>query len=108
MAFTGKSLADGTVANTQTAIYTVPASTVAYISGISLYCNTATPQTVAMYVKRSGGTARLIAHYIFSQQHDHVPNVLDDRLVLAAGDAVEAITTTAAVVPYVVTGVEEA
>ena len=61
-----------------------------------------------LYIKRSGGTARKWRRYVFAQQHDHA-EVLENgaRVVLAAGDAIEAVTTTNSVVPFVITGVEE-
>ncbi len=106
--FVGKSLADGTLPNAQAAIYTSPAATVTYVSSVSLYCDTATPQTVVLYIKRSGGTARKWRRYVFNEQHDHA-EVLESgaRIVLAAGDAIEAVSTTASVVPYTITGVTE-
>jgi hypothetical protein len=108
MAFTGKSLADGFVASSQGALYTVPAVTTAYLSSLSLFCDTATPQTVQLYLKQSGGTARKWRRYVFNQQYDHA-EVFENgaRLVLQAGDTVEAVTTTASVVAYFITGVEE-
>lgn len=105
--FTAKSIADGQVANSQGAIYTVPASTRAYVKQITFYNTNAATQTLGVYIKRSGGTARKIRQ--FSMPQNYSLDFLDDgdTLELSTGDAVEAVTTTATAVDYVVMGVEE-
>jgi len=107
--FTGKSLADGLLTTSVDALYTVPAATVAYVGSLSLFCDTATPQTVQLYIKRAGGTARKWRRFVFNQQYDHA-DVFENgaRIVLAAGDEIDGVSTTGAVVAFVVTGVEEA
>jgi len=105
--FTAQSLDNGFVSNSQAAIYTVPASTVLYLNSLSLFCDTATPQTVQLYLKKSGGTARKWQRYVFSEQYDHADAAEGSRITLSAGDTIEAVTTTASVVAYFITGVLE-
>lgn len=102
--FTGKSLADGQVASTKGTIYTVPGSTVGYVRSITLFSNHASSQTVNLYVKRSGSTSRQLRRFTLTQYES---GYFDLPLVLAAGDVIEADTTNATSVDYLITGVEE-
>ena len=105
--FLGKSIADGQVANSQTAIYTVPASTVAFLKQATFFNTNAAAQTLLIWLKRSGGTSR--KHRTFTLAENESVDLLDSgaTLELSTGDAIEASTTTAAAVDYVVMGVEE-
>lgn len=105
--FVAKSIADGQVANAQGAIYTVPAVTIAYVKQVTLYNTNAAAQTITIWLTRSGGTARKIRRFIIAQ-HESI-DLLDDgdTLELSTGDKIEAQTTTATAVDYVVMGVEE-
>src|SRR5580765_187677 len=100
MAFTAALLGKGTVSNSQAALYT-STGVKTYVRHIGLFNTSATPQTVVIYIK-SGGTSYELARYVFSQQYDHEPNVLDEPVLLSSGDSIEAVTTTAAVVKYTV------
>lgn len=105
--FTAKSFADGTLPNAQGAILTVPASTWYYIKQISLFNSNAAEQTILLYLKQAGGTARLWRRYVLAQNES--AEVLEDGVVvtLEANDTIEAVTTTASAVPYFITGVQE-
>lgn len=107
MAFTGKVLGEGQLPNTKTAIYTVPASTVAYIKRFSLFNDNAADQTVIIYVK-PGATSRKWRRYVLAQNESAEVLEAGDSLILEAGDQIEAETTTASAVDYVISGVEEA
>ena len=106
--YTGKSLADGQVAIAQTAIYTVPAATIAFVKQIRFFNTNAVTQLVEIWIKRSGGTARKQAQFQLDQ--NEAADYLEEggTLELSAGDAILAKTGTAAAVDYMVLGVEEA
>ena len=105
--FTGKSIADGQVGIAQAPIYTVPGGVVAFLKQIHFYNLNVAVQTLDVWIKRSGGTARKQHRIVLAQNES--ANYLEegDTLELSAGDTVEAVTTTAAAVDYTVLGVEE-
>ena len=105
--FIGDTIADGQVAAAEAPIYTVPASTVAYVKQVAFYNTNALSQTLDLWIKKSGGTARKLRRFVMDQ-HESL-DLLDsgETLELSAGDAVEAATTTAGAVDFVVMGVEE-
>ena len=101
--FTPKVLADGQLASTKSTLYTVPASTSAYIKEITFYNTNASSQTIALYVK-PGATSRQIARYVLAQNEWAI---FDFSTVLETGDLIEASSTNATAVDYVITGLEE-
>lgn len=105
--FLGKTIADGQVANSQTAIYTVPASTVAYVKQVAFFNTNAATQTLIVWIKRSGQTARKIRQFTVAENES--VDLLDDgdTFQLSTGDAIQASTTTTTAVDYTVMGVEE-
>lgn len=105
--FTGKSIADGQVSNAKAAIYTVGAATVGFVKQVTFYNTNAAVQTLEVWIKRSGGTSRQRRRFTLAQ--DESVDLLDDgeSIELSTGDAIEARTTTAAAVDYMVLGVEE-
>ena len=107
MAFTAKVLGEGQLANTKGTVYTVPASTVAYIKCFTVFNTNAATQTVNIYLK-PGSTSRQVIRLSLAQYES--ANLLDllGSFSLEAGDLIEADTTTASAVDYVITGVEEA
>jgi len=107
MAFTGKVLADGQVASSKGTLYTVPGSTVTYVKWLSLHNTNSTAETVIVYAK-PGSTSRIIARVVL-QANEHA-RILDGNevLILEDGDLIEAETTTASKVDFVISGVEEA
>lgn len=105
--FTGKSIADGQVGIAQAAIYTVPGGVIGFVKQVYCFNTNAAVQTLDFWIKRSGGTSRKF-HTVTLEQNESV-ELLDqgETIELSAGDAIEAQTTTASAVDYVVTGVEE-
>jgi len=101
--FTAKALADGQVANTLTAIYTVPGSTTAYVRTMKFFNTNAATQTVEVDLN-SAGTDRQLYRFQLAQNESAV---IDDRITLEAGDIIKATTTTATAVNFSVHGVEE-
>jgi len=100
--FTPKLLAEGQVANSKTAMYTVPGATSAYVRTMKFYNTNVATQTINLYI--STGTSRQT--YKFELATDESAEV-DDRLTLETGDLIEADTTTATAVDFTVHGVEE-
>lgn len=105
MAVTAKSIADGTCATTQTAIYTVPASTKAYVRHAVFYNAGSTSVDLLVYLTRSGGTARVIDVGTIPAGGRAV-SFDESALTMSAGDAIEVLASTGNVT-YVVTGAEE-
>jgi hypothetical protein len=94
---------DGQVPATIGALYTVPASTVAFVRTLRFYNTSATPQTVVVYLDQTGTDRKA---WRFQLELDESA-VIEDRLALKAGAVIEAETTTAGVVEYAIHGVEE-
>lgn len=104
--FTAKTLGEGQVANTPTAIYTVPAATKGYIHYCTFVNTSATPQTVIVYYKKA--TNRVAGRgYLLQNEKFALVDHGDHVLHMDATDVLLAETTTAGVVDYIVTGVEE-
>lgn len=104
--FTGKPLADGQVASSKGTLYTVPASTVAYVRSASFHNTNAATQTLIVYANVSG-TSRVIGYATLAQHETYYLTTGGEAIVLAAADLIEAVTTTATAVDYLITGLEE-
>ena len=103
--FTAKNAANGQVAATTTTIYTVPASTVGYRPCVTFFNTNASSQTVILSYLPNGGSNRKIRQFILAQNESAV---FDERMLLNAGDALQAISSNASAVDYTVSLVEEA
>lgn len=109
MAFAGQSLADGQLPSSQAAIYTVPANYRAIVNYIHVHNTGSAPETVTIWVKRSGSTARiLVREPALSIDTTMWPLEPSEELTLSAGDSIEAQTSTATTVDYFITGALEA
>jgi len=107
MAFTGKSLAEGQVANAWGTILG-PSGVKAILKSVDLFNNNAASQTVELAITRSGGTRRIIGRAVL-EQHETLRYLTEgETLVLSDGDVLEAQTTTASAVDYTITGADEA
>ena len=106
MPFTGKVLGEGQLPTTKGTLYTVPVAAVTYVKRISFFNDNAAAQTIIVYVK-PGATSRKWRRYVLEQ--NEAVDLLDhgDALILEAGDTIEAQTTTATAVDYLLMGVEE-
>lgn len=101
--FAPKVVAEGQVANSKGTLYTVPASTSFYCRSIHFYNSNAATQTLNLYLK-PGSTSRQVRKITLAQYESYE---IDTPFVLETGDLIEADTTTASAVDYVITGVEE-
>lgn len=97
------SLADGQVATSWAAIYTVPASTKVKIDKLIFHNAGSVSENLDVAITRSGGTRRKIRRPVLAAEE----SAELENLVLSEGDAIEAQTTTAAAVDYVVMGATE-
>lgn len=104
---TPKVLAEGQLATTKGTLYTVPASTTAYVKFLSVFNTSATTQTVIIYAK-PGAVSREIGRFVLAQNESARVIEKDEALTLDAGDLIEGQTTTASVVNFLITGAEEA
>lgn len=103
--YLGQSLASGQIANSVGAIFTVAATNTAFVKTLTLFNTNAAAQTVLVYIKRNGQTPRLVRRYVL-EQNEFADALSDgDSWQLSTGDAIEAVTTTAATVDYTMTGV---
>ena len=108
MAFVGQSLADGQLPSSQAAIFTVPASNRAIVNYIHLHNTGTGPETVTLWLKRSGSTARVfIREPALEADATLFPLEPSEEFTLSAGDTIEAQTTTATTVDYFITGALE-
>lgn len=105
MPFVSKNLSDGQLANSTTAIYTVPASTTTHITSARFNNRGTTIETVELWVNATG-TNRRIARAILDPNETLVLTD-DDVTILQAADTFLANTTNASTVDYVICGVEE-
>ncbi len=98
-----KVLADGQLPSSKGTIYTVPASTSAYVRCVRMHNTNTTDETINVYLK-PGSTSRQVGRWTLATRETLE---VDLALTLEAGDLIEADTTTASKVDYVITGAEE-
>ncbi|MCA9915072.1 MAG: hypothetical protein KC496_17075 [Anaerolineae bacterium] len=101
---TPKNLASGYVSDSKGTLFT--ATTATYITGLSMINENAADQTVLLYRKPSGGSSRLWKRITAFAQYFSF-SLGDEKLVMDAGDEIEAETTTASAVSFQIDGVEE-
>lgn len=104
MSFVGQILADGQVSNTEGALYTAPASTVAYIRFMSFTNTGVVDETLILYVRKGAGTSRKIFQGVIEPDYTIT---CDDAISLGATDSIRAETTNSSVVDFLITGAEE-
>ena len=100
-----KVIAEGQLSDSKATLYTVPASTSAYVSKMVFLNTSATPQTVEVFLK-PGATSRRIIYVTTLQQYETI--IWSSGIVLETGDLIEGNSTTVNVVDYVIMGVTEA
>lgn len=103
MAFVGQSIADGYVRSFQNPLLTASAATI--VNYIRFLNESSTAQTVSVYIRRSGSDARLQSRSAGMAQYATLEPLSDNQeIVLSAGDAIEASTTSEQAVNYVICG----
>ena len=107
MAYTGKVLADGQVADTAGDLYTVPGATVAFVRSFTIWNTSGGSETVIVYIDTGGGP-RIVARVVLAANEG--ADILEggSSWVLNASVKIQAETTTATTVDFVITGVESA
>ena len=101
------SLADGQLATTKATIYTVKNAKGVDVSQLFLHNINVAAQLIIIHIKRKG-SASVIIHYVAALAQHADSQVLGNGeiLSLAAGDEIEAETTTASAVDFLITGKE--
>lgn len=107
MAFTAKVLAEGQLPTAKGTLYTVPASTKAFVKFFSLFNTNAAAQTIIIYAKKSTGTSKVIGRCVLQENEGARVIEIGEAVNLEAGDTIEGVTTTATAVDYFITGAEE-
>jgi len=102
-----KSLADGQLTTTKTALYTAPTTTItqAIVDNITLTHTTEGDVTIKLYFLESGGTSRRIYR---AELGDEEQAIMIYKKTLEAGDAIEGEASSGGVVDYVISGAENA
>ena len=98
-----KVLGQGQLPNAEGSLYLVPGGTTAVAKKIIIHNRKATTETVIIYIKKSGGTSRIIIYVELATRHTIHDN---EAHSLGAGDDIRGQTTTAAEVDYTIDGIE--
>jgi len=106
MIITPKLLAEGQVSSSKSTLYTVPALTETMVKYFSIMNTSVTPQSLTVYVNVSG-TSRVIAVASLLQNESLRVIEKEETLSLDSGDKIEAQTTTAGVVDFIISGAEQ-
>ena len=98
-----KSLADGQLTTTKTALYTAPSATQAIVSKINLFNTSSSAVQVRLYFLASGGTSRIISEFELQGKYKAIE---DDEITLEAGDAIQGDANAGSMIDYTLSGVE--
>lgn len=104
MAIQGQALADGQLAAAEATIYTVPATTIAYVKSIVCQNTGAGQNIVQLWVRNDGANSRRLA-YITLQTNEQL--YFDEPLTMEAADEIRGAATNANEVDYTINGAEE-
>lgn len=105
MSFSGNSLAAGQVAAAQATIYTSSAKSI--LKQLDFFNVAVTQETLSVWFKRSGGTARQIGRAVLQQNESAKVLSEGETIVMSAGDTIEADATNASAVDFTITGATE-
>lgn len=105
-------LADGQVSTTKTTIFEVGDSAVldteiAVVEKITLFNTSAVEQTAAIFVKTAFGVSRQLRQFILLENEGGEYLEPGESLPLEMGDEIEAQTTSAGAVDFVIFGTRE-
>lgn len=104
MAITPKVLADGQLSNSKTTLYTV-VDTYALIKFMSVFNVASTTETIKLYIN-SSGTSRQIAQVTLAE-NEFAYIIESETITLELNDIIEAESTNASAIDYLITGVTE-
>lgn|SRR5512138_490835 len=100
MTFVLSALGDGQVADSKGTIYTTPALTTAVLKSAVFHNGNSSAETLILYA-HDGTASRILAQAVLQPDETFV---YDEPLVLETGDLLEAVTTTASIVDYWLSG----
>lgn len=103
MTYKIKSLANGILTTTKTALYTAGTSTQAVVKNITVVNTVSSDVTVKLYFILSGGTSRQIYR---AELGDKEFGIMDKEKTLEAGDAIEGEASSGSAIDYVISGME--
>lgn len=98
------SLADGQLQTSKSTIYTVEARAGMRLNQINLFNDNAVAQTIILYIKRKGCGSRKLRQWVLNQNEAGTFLSAGEHFSISVDDALEAETTTASAVDYLVTG----
>lgn len=98
-------VATGLVPNPTGTLYTAAVTT--YAKRLFLFNTSAITQLISLYLTPSGGSPTLMAPQL-SLALDESADVLEEPLTLNVGDVITGVSTTDAVVSWILSGVQEA
>ena len=96
-------LGQGQLPNAEGSLYAVPGATEAVVKKITIHNQNTSVETVIIYIKKSGGTSRIIIYVELGVRftiYDH------EAHALGAADDIRGETTTAVKVDYTIEGIE--
>jgi len=105
MTYRIKSLADGQLTTTKTALYTAGTSTQAVSKKITLVNTSPSMIKVNLYFLESGGTSRHLIPYDM-ELAGYYSAIVDDEQTLEEGDAIQGDASVSNVIDYTISGVE--
>ena len=105
--FTPLPVINGQLPNSQANLLVCPNGTNYYIKQLFLFNHNSSVETIRLFLLPNGGVATAIPQLQLAQNES--AQILEDgeSITLTPGDAIQAVTTTAAVVDYTFTGVQE-
>ena len=107
MALVMKQLAQGQLPDSTGDLYTAPEGKSALLKTVTVVNTHTATETVNLYVKPAGGSARRLIPKDLQLKAGYLL-VVDDELTLEAGDKLQGAATTASKLDYTVSGVEDA
>lgn len=100
-------IADGQLATSDTALYTVSSTGKVWITSIRLFNTNAATQTALIGMRPSGGgTTRTLGRFVMAQNQSAEVVIKGDPLALGSSAKLMGYTTTASAVDYLVSGEE--
>lgn len=100
-------VSNGQLPNSQANILVCPPGTFYYVKQFFLFNHNTTVETIQLFLVPNGGTASSLPQLQLAQNQSAQVLEEAESITLTPGDAIQAVTTTAAMVDYTFTGVQE-